>query len=437
MAKPIVAVVGRPNVGKSTLFNRIVGYRAAIVDDYAGVTRDRLYHEVQWLNHDFILIDTGGIQWQEDDLYTQVRKQAEVAVEEADVVLFVTDGHDGVMAADEEVAQILRRTRKPVVLAVNKTDDFTQNDSYQFYNLGLGTPVPVSAIHGLNVGDLLDELVAHFPKGEPMEDEDVIKVAVIGKPNVGKSSLVNRLTGQERVIVSEIAGTTRDAIDTPVVHGDQKYLLIDTAGIRRKARIDDALEKYSVIRALKAVDRADVVLMLLDGAEGVSEQDKKIAGYAHEQGKAAILIVNKWDLVTKETNTMKEMTEEIRDELGFLRYAPVLFISALTGQRTHKIFEMVDFVYSESVKRISTSVINQLIREIVTLNPPPTDKGRALKIMYGTQVRVKPPSFVLFVNDTELMHFSYKRHIENAFRDAIGFEGTPIRLFVRNKKGEN
>ncbi len=437
MRKPIVAVVGRPNVGKSTLFNRIIGSRVAIVEDFPGVTRDRLYYEVEWLNHPFILIDTGGIQWEEDDIYSQVKKQAELAVEEADVILFVTDAKDGVLPADEEVANILRRTGKPVVLAVNKTDNFSQDSSYEFYGLGLGTPVPVSAIHGMNVGDLLDEVIAHFPKEEAeYEEEGLIRIAVIGKPNVGKSSIVNRLTGEERVIVSDIAGTTRDAIDTRMEHEGKPYLLIDTAGIRRKARIDDVLERYSVIRAFRAVDRADVVLMVLSATEGVSEQDKRIAGYAHEQGKAAILVVNKWDLVEKETNTMKEYTETIREELGFLRYAPVLFISALTGQRTTRIFEMVDMVYGETTKRISTSVINQLLREIVMLNPPPGDKGKTLKISYGTQARIKPPTFVLFVNDPELMHFSYQRHIENRFREDIGFEGTPIRILVRKKTGD-
>ncbi len=437
MRKPIVAVVGRPNVGKSTIFNRIVGSRVAIVEDFPGVTRDRLYHEVEWLNHHFILIDTGGIQWETDDIYTQVKKQAEIAVEEADVILFVVDTQAGVTTADNDVAAILRRTGKPVILAANKTDVFCMDEVYEFYNLGLGTPIPISAVHGTNMGDLLDAIIGQFSEDfDTTEEEGVIKIAVIGKPNVGKSSLVNKLVGEERVIVSDIAGTTRDAIDTSLIIDDQKYLLIDTAGIRRRSRIDDVLEKYSVIRSFKAVDRADVVLLMIDSCEGISEQDKRIAGYAHEQGKAAIILVNKWDLFSKETNTMKEYTETLREELGFLRYAPVLFISALSGQRVHKIIEMVDFVYAQTTKRISTSIINQLLREIMMLNPPPTDKGKKLKISYGTQARIKPPTFILFVNDTELMHFSYRRHIENKFREAIGFEGTPVRIIVRGKKGD-
>ena len=437
MRKPIVAVVGRPNVGKSTVFNRIVGSRVAIVEDYPGVTRDRLYHEVEWLNQHFILIDTGGIQWETDDIYSQVKKQAEIAVEEADVILFVVDTQSGITNADSEVAAILRRTGKPVVVAANKTDNFCMDDVYEFYSLGLGSPIPISAIHGTNMGDLLDEITSCFPPElDTEEDTDSIKIAFIGKPNVGKSSLINRLLGEERVIVSDIAGTTRDAIDTPLTLDGHKYLLIDTAGIRRRARIDDVLEKYSVIRSFRAVDRADVVLMMIDAKQGISEQDKRIAGYAHEQGKAAVILVNKWDLIDKETNTMKEYTETLREELGFLRYAPVIFISALTGQRVHKILDEVRHVYEETTKRIGTSVINQLLREIVMLNPPPSDKGKTLKIAYGTQARIKPPTFVLFVNDIELMHFSYRRHIENKFREAIGFEGTPVRIIVRSKKGE-
>lgn len=435
MRKAVVAVVGRPNVGKSTLFNRIIGRRVSIVDDFSGVTRDRLYHPVEWLDHSFILIDTGGIQWEKDSIYSQVKKQAEVAVLEADVILMVVDGQTGLMAADEEVAAILRKTGKPVVLAVNKVDRYSMEGVYEFYNLGLGDPIPISATHGTNMGDLLDELVGLFPKDlDQADDEEEIAIAVIGKPNVGKSSLVNQMLGKNRVIVSDQAGTTRDAIDSHLGVEGKKYLLIDTAGIRRKSRIDDDLERYSVIRAFRAVDRAQVVLMMIDAVEGVSEQDKRIAGYAHEEGKAAIIVVNKWDLVDKETNTMKKMTDDIQEDLGFLRYAPVLFISALSGQRVHKIIDAVDLVYAESIKRISTSVINQLLREIIMLTPPPSDKGRSLKVSYATQVRVQPPTFVLFVNDIELMHFSYKRHIENKFRQAIGFVGTPIRILVRGKK---
>lgn len=431
----MVAVVGRPNVGKSALFNRICGERIAIVEDQPGVTRDRLYRDAEWLGRPFGLVDTGGFQWEEGDLHQQVRWQAEIAVREADVILFVVDARSGPTVADEDVAFVLRRTGKPVILAVNKVDSYSPEAAAEFYSLGLGTPIPVSAIHGTNVGDLLDAVVERFgPPGDPPEEDDRIRVAVIGRPNVGKSSLVNRLLGEDRMIVSDAAGTTRDSIDSEWVVGESRYLLIDTAGIRRKARIDTLLERVTVLRAFRAVDRSDVVLMMIDATGGVREQDKRIAGYAHEQGKAAILLVNKWDLVEKDTHRMKQEEELIREELGFMRYAPILFVSAGTGQRVHRIPGMVDAVYAQAVRQVPTSVLNQVLRETVMVTPPPSDKGRKLKILYVTQVRNRPPTFVFFVNDPELMHFSYRRHLENRFREALGFEGTPIRLLVRGKR---
>jgi GTP-binding protein len=434
LSKPLVAIVGRPNVGKSTLFNRISGGRTAIVEDQPGVTRDRLYKETEWLNEKFILIDTGGIKWDKDKISSQVKKQAELAIEEAHIIIFVTDGRTGIVADDEEIASLLRKSSKPVILAVNKVENFTEQDIFEFYNLGLGDPIPISASHGLNIGDLLDKLTELFPKYELEEDlEDVIKIAVVGRPNVGKSSLVNFLLGEKRVIVSDIPGTTRDAVDSTFTFNKQKYLLIDTAGMRRRKKIEDPVERYSVLRSLQAVERADVVLLLIEATSGVTEQDTKIAGYAHEEGKSIVIVVNKWDLVEKDGKTMSRFDKEIRNALSFMNYAPIIYTSALTGQRVMQILELVNFVVEQGSRRIATNVLNRLIDEITALNPPPADKGRQLKVLYSTQVGINPPTFVLFVNDTELMHFSYKRHIENQFRKAFGFEGNPLRLIVRQR----
>lgn len=434
MSKPIVAIVGRPNVGKSTLFNRIAGGRIAIVEDQPGVTRDRLYREAEWLNVKFTLVDTGGIKWDNDKISTQVKKQAELAIEEAQVIIFLTDARTGVLADDEEVANLLRKSGKPVILAVNKVENFAEQTVYEFYNLGLGTPVPISASHGLNIGDLLDKLIELFPHEEIADDfDDMTKIAVVGRPNVGKSSLVNYLLGEKRVIVSDIPGTTRDAIDSVFTLNEQKYLLIDTAGMRRRKKIDDPVERYSVIRSLQAIERADVVLLLIDATSGVTEQDTKIAGYAHEEGKSVIIVVNKWDLVEKDGKTMNKFDKAIRNDLSFMQYAPIIYTSALTGQRVIKILELVDFVVEQANRRIPTNILNRLMEEITAINPPPTDKGKRLKILYTTQVGVKPPTFVLFVNDAELMHFSYKRHIENQFRKTFGFEGNPLRFIVRQR----
>lgn len=437
MAKPVVAIVGRPNVGKSTLFNRLTGRRKAIVEDVPGVTRDRLYEEAEWQNKKFTVIDTGGIQWENDPISLQVKKQAELAIEQADVIVFVVDARAGLLADDEEVAAILRKAGKPVIVAVNKVENFADQPVYEFYKLGLGEPVPISAAHGMNTGDLLDKIVQSFP-AHPEDDypADVIKIAVIGRPNVGKSSLVNNFLGEKRVIVSDVPGTTRDAIDSLFSYEGRNYLIIDTAGMRKKGKINDPIERYSVLRSLKAVDRADVVLMLIDATEGVTEQDKKIAGYAHEQGKASVIVVNKWDAVQKNDKTMNQFDENIREQFGFMQYAPTMYISALTGQRVWKLLDMIDFVAEQANRRIPTNVLNQLISEIVALNPPPTDKGKALKIFYATQAGVKPPTFVLFVNEPELLHFSYRRHIENQLRQAFGFEGNPLRIVVRRRTGE-
>ncbi|MGF7185026.1 GTP-binding protein [Desulfitispora alkaliphila] len=437
MAKPIIAIVGRPNVGKSTLFNRITGGRVAIVDDKPGITRDRLYRNATWLDRSFTVVDTGGIEYKSDNAFMgNVKKQAGLAIEEAEVIIFVVDGQTGKTSEDEEVAAMLRRSRKPVILAVNKIEDKKHEELlYDFYQLALGEPVAISATHGLNIGDLLDQAIAHMPSEQEEDiDPDTIKIAVIGKPNVGKSSLVNRLLGEERVIVSNIPGTTRDAIDTEFEVDGQKYLLIDTAGMRRKAKIDDVTERYSVIRSIKAIDRSDVVLMVIDASEGVTEQDKKVAGYAHEAGRAAVIIVNKWDLIEKEGNTMNRFDEHIREELGFMKYAPILYISALTGQRVTKISELVNFVAEQHSYRVNTSVLNNLIRDITHITPPPTDKGRRLKILFCTQASTNPPKFIIFVNDPELMHFSYQRYIENNIREHFGFQGTPIRFAIRKRK---
>ena len=437
--KPIVAIVGRPNVGKSTLFNQIGKKRVSIVDDFPGVTRDRIYMDAEWLNHTFTMVDTGGIEIESTDkLLNSMREQAKIAIAEADVILFVVDGRAGVTSADEEIAHILRTTKKPVILAVNKTDSPEREAfSYEFYNLGLGEPIPISASNSLNLGDLLDAVVAAFPKHAGEESEsDEIHVAVIGRPNVGKSSLVNALLGEERVIVSNIPGTTRDAIDTHIVVDGTKYTLIDTAGMRRKGKIDVPVERYSVMRSLRAVERADVVLMVFNAEEGIPEQDKKIAGYAHESGKGVIMIVNKWDLIVKDSKSTLRFTEDLRDELGFLQYAPVLYTSALTKQRVGKIIELVKYVADLQSMRIQTSVLNELLRDAVAINPPPTHKGLRLKLLFMTQAGIKPPTFIVFVNNPELMHFSYLRFLENKLRETFGFEGTPLKLIVRGRKDE-
>ena len=439
MSKPIVAIVGKPNVGKSTLFNRIIGGRTAIVEDTPGVTRDRIYRDSSWLDRKFTLIDTGGIDQinASDNITLQVKKQAELAILEADVIIFVIDGRAGITAEDQDISDLLRRTSKPVLLAINKIEDFSKMDElYEYYSLGLGEYVPISAEHGLNIGDLLDKLIEHFDSPEEdLDDPDTIKIAVVGRPNVGKSSLVNVLLGEERVIVSNIPGTTRDAIDSPFERDGQKYILIDTAGMRRRGNIDISTERYSVIRALRAVDRCDVALLVLDGKEGVTEQDKKVAGYIHESGKGCVIVVNKWDLVEKDDKTLHRYEKNLRIELGFMQYAPTAFVSALTKQRVQKIVELVKFVAEQQSHRINTSVLNEVISDAVSAVPPPTDKGRKLKILYSTQAGIKPPHFVLFVNDPELMHFSYQRHIENIVRKNFGFEGTPIRFTIKRREG--
>ncbi|HHY90049.1 MAG TPA: ribosome biogenesis GTPase Der, partial [Clostridiales bacterium] len=409
MAKPIVAVIGRPNVGKSTFFNKIAGKRIAIVEDQPGITRDRIYAEVEWLDTPFILIDTGGIEPESDDIiFSQMRRQAEIAMETADVILFMVDGKEGLLPADEEVAKLLRKTGKPVLLVVNKVDTNRLPDEfYDFYQLGFGDPIPISSANALGLGDLLDKVVAHFPaKNVESDEEDAIKVAVIGKPNVGKSSIINAILNEERVIVSDIAGTTRDAIDTPFTDGEDKYIFIDTAGIRRKSKIQENVERYSVIRALTAIERANVCLMVIDATIGVTEQDKKIAGYAHEQGKACLIVVNKWDLIEKDTNTMNVFRKDIQTELAFMTYAPILFVTAKTIQRIHRILEIIKFISNQHSMRIPTGRLNDLISEAILLNQPPSDKGRRLKIFYATQIGVRPPKFVIFVNDKELTHFS-------------------------------
>jgi GTPase len=439
VTKPVVAIVGRPNVGKSTLFNRIVGGRVAIVESQPGVTRDRLYLDAEWAGRSFVLVDTGGLDFQESgEIIEGVHRQVEQAINEADAVVFVVDARAGLNPDDEEVASIIRRSGKPVILAANKVEDFDfKADMYDFYRLGLGDPIPVSAAQGLNTGDLLDKVVELLP-AVPEEEysPDVIKIAVIGRPNVGKSSLVNAILGEERVIVSDIPGTTRDAIDTLFVLGGKHYVIIDTAGLRRRSRIEEPTEKYSVIRTLRAVDRCDVVLVMLDASSGVTEQDKRIAGYAHDAGKASVLVVNKWDLVEKDEKTINRHTEKIRQELVFMKYAPLIFISATTGKRVAKVLELVDFVAEQHATRITTPDLNNLIREATMQNPPPTDKTRRLKILYITQAGVRPPKFVIFVNDPELMHFSYLRYLENQIRSAYGFEGTPIRFSLRKRTSE-
>lgn len=439
MSKPIVAIVGRPNVGKSTLFNIFANSRISIVEDTPGVTRDRLYAEGDWLDNQFMMVDTGGIEIMNSDaIAVSIRQQAEIAIKEADVILFVCDARSGIVQEDADVAKILRKSGKPIVLAVNKADSPKQElNVYEFYSLGLGEPFPISAANHLGIGDLLDAVVAKFPENKAGmfdNDEDQIKVALIGRPNVGKSSIFNSLVGQKRSIVSDVAGTTRDAIDTPVVRNGQKYLFIDTAGMRRKGKIDEPIEKYSIIRSLRAVDRSDVVLMVIDAVDGVTEQDKKIAGYAHEAGKGIVIVVNKWDAYEKDENSTLRYTENLRKELIFMQYAPVVYVSALTKQRIHRLPEVINYVAEQNAMRVATSVLNQVIADAVAVNPPPTDKGQRLKILYATQVKIKPPTFVIFVNEPEIMHFSYQRYLENKLREAFGFEGTPMVMIIRGKK---
>ncbi|WP_283749147.1 ribosome biogenesis GTPase Der [Bacillus cereus] len=433
MPKPVIAIVGRPNVGKSTIFNRIVGERVSIVEDIPGITRDRIYSAGEWLNHEFNIIDTGGIDIGDEPFLTQIRQQAEVAIDEADVIIFMTNGRDGVTAADEEVAKILYRSKKPIVLAVNKVDNpEMRSDIYDFYSLGFGEPFPISGTHGLGLGDLLDEAANHFPKiEEEAYDDETIRFSLIGRPNVGKSSLVNALLGQERVIVSNIAGTTRDAVDTPYSKDDQDYVIIDTAGMRKKGKVYESTEKYSVLRALRAIERSDVVLVVLDGEEGIIEQDKKIAGYAHDSGRAVIIVVNKWDAVKKDEKTMKAFEENIRAHFQFLDYAPIVFLSAKTKKRTQTLLSVINEVNESHSIRVQTNVLNDVIMDAVAMNPTPTHNGSRLKIFYATQVAVKPPTFVVFVNDTELMHFSYERFLKNRLREAFGFVGTPIHIIAR------
>lgn len=433
MTKPVIAIVGRPNVGKSTIFNRIAGERISIVEDVAGVTRDRIYSSAEWLTHDFNIIDTGGIQLGDEPFLEEIRQQAEVAIDEADVIIFMTNGREGVTLEDEQVAKILYKSKKPVVLAVNKIDNPDMRDMiWDFYSLGFGDPYPISGSHGLGLGDLLDECAKHFPEQDDTDyDEGVIKFSLIGRPNVGKSSLVNAILGDQRVIVSDVAGTTRDAVDTPYVYNDQEYVIIDTAGMRKKGKVYETTEKYSVLRAMRAIERSDVVLVVLNGEEGIQEQDKKIAGYAHEAGKAIIIVMNKWDAVVKDEKTMNAKIEEIRDQFQYLDYAPIVFTSAKTGKRVHDLLPVINRVQANHTMRVQSSILNEVIMDAIARNPAPTDKGRRLRIYYGTQVAIQPPTFVVFVNDAELMHFTYERFLENRIRDTFDFEGTPIRIITR------
>ncbi|MCD8375543.1 MAG: ribosome biogenesis GTPase Der [Oscillospiraceae bacterium] len=440
MSKPLVAIVGRPNVGKSMLFNRLVGRRLSIVEDTPGVTRDRLYAEAEWRGRTFDLVDTGGIEpGSENEILKFMRQQAEIAIASAHVIVLVCDIRTGVTAADQEVASMLLRSGKPVVLAVNKADRVGAEDPalYEFYNLGLGDPISLSALHGHGTGDLLDRCVEHFPApSEGEEREDVVKVAVIGKPNVGKSSLVNRILGEERVIVSDVAGTTRDAVDSYFENQKGKYLLIDTAGMRKKSRVEDRVEKFSVLRATMAVERSDVCLILIDANEGVTEQDTKVAGLAHEAGKACIIVVNKWDAVEKDDKTMDKMRRDVRRDLSYMSYAPILFISALTGQRVERLFDLINYVNGQASLRVTTGMLNSVLADATARVQPPTDRGRRLKIYYMTQVGIKPPHFVVFCNDARLFHFSYQRYLENQIRGTFGLEGTPLRLTIRQKSDE-
>ena len=438
MSKPIVAIVGRPNVGKSTLFNALAGQKISIVKDTPGVTRDRIYADIDWLNYNFTLIDTGGIEPDSSDIIlAQMREQAQIAIDTADVIIFMTDVKQGLIDADAKVADMLRRSQKPVVLVVNKVDNFNKMmaDVYEFYNLGIGDPVPISASQRSGIGDMLDKVVEHFKSLDLEEDEDDRpKVAIVGKPNVGKSSIINKLTGESRVIVSNIAGTTRDAIDTDVKWNGKEYVFIDTAGIRRKSKVKEDIERYSVIRTVTAVERADVVVIVIDATEGVTEQDAKIAGIAHENGKGIIIAVNKWDAIEKNDKTVYEYTNKVRQILSFMQYAEIMFISAKTGQRLPKLFDMIDMVIENHTMRIETGVVNEIMAEAVAMQQPPSDKGKRLRLYYITQVSVKPPTFVIFVNDKELMHFSYTRYIENRIREAFGFRGTPLRFIIRERK---
>ncbi|MBU9736944.1 ribosome biogenesis GTPase Der [Diplocloster agilis] len=438
MSKPVVAIVGRPNVGKSTLFNVLAGDNIAIVKDTPGVTRDRIYADVNWLDYHFTLIDTGGIEPESKDIIlSQMREQAQIAIDTADVIIFLTDVRQGLVDADAKVADMLRRSHKPVVLAVNKVDNFDKflPDVYEFYNLGIGEPMPVSGASRLGIGDMLDAVVEHFtPEQLEQEEDERPRIAIVGKPNVGKSSLINKLLGEKRLLVSDIAGTTRDAVDTEVTWEGKPYVFIDTAGLRRKNKIKEELERYSIIRAVTAVERADVVILVIDATEGVTEQDAKIAGIAHERGKGIIIAVNKWDAVEKTDKTIYEYTNRIREVLAFMSYAEILFISAQTGQRLPKLFEMIDVVIENHSLRVSTGVLNEIMTEAVALQQPPSDKGKRLKLYYMTQVSVKPPTFVIFVNDKELMHFSYQRYLENKIREAFGFRGTSLKFFIRERK---
>ena len=438
MSKPIVAIVGRPNVGKSTLFNALAGERISIVKDTPGVTRDRIYAEVTWLDKTFTMIDTGGIEPESKDvILSQMREQAQIAIDTADVIVFMTDVKQGLVDADAKVADMLRRSNKPVVLVVNKVDSFQKfmMDTYEFYNLGIGEPVPISAASMLGLGDMLEKVVAHFDEHAGEEEEsDIPKIAVVGKPNVGKSSLINKILGEDRVIVSNIAGTTRDAIDTLVEYNGKEYTCIDTAGLRRKNKIKEELERYSIIRTVTAVERADVVVMMIDATEGVTEQDAKIAGIAHDRGKGVVIAVNKWDAIEKNDKTIYKFTNKVRETLSYMPYAEIMFISAQTGQRIPKLFETIDMVLENQTLRIQTGVLNEIVTEAIAMQQPPSDKGKRLKIFYTTQVAVKPPTFVIFVNDKELMHFSYTRYLENKIREAFGFKGTSLKFIIRERK---
>jgi len=440
MSHKVVAIVGRPNVGKSTLFNTLAGEKIAIVKDTPGVTRDRIYADTDWLNYHFTIIDTGGIDNEADDIIMRsMRDQAEIAIETADVIIFVTDVQTGVTAMDMQVSDMLRRSKKPVVLCVNKVDSYEKYEPYiyEFYNLGIGDPYPVSSTGKQGLGDMLDKVVSYFDSSDEEEvEESIPKIAVIGKPNTGKSSLINKLCGSDRLIVSDIAGTTRDAIDTRIKRNGEEYIFIDTAGLRRKSKIKDDIERYSIIRTVSAVERCDIAILVIDAEEGITEQDTKIAGIAHERGKGMIILVNKWDLIEKNDKTMNAFSREIRDKLSYMPYAELLFVSALTGQRLNKIYELIDLVMMNACLRVQTGVLNEIMNEAVADNEPPTDKGRRLKIFYSTQVSVKPPTFVLFVNDRQLAHFSYVRYIENRLRETFGFRGTPIRILIRERKAD-
>lgn len=440
MSKPIVAIVGRPNVGKSTLFNALAGERISIVKDTPGVTRDRIYADVSWLNYNFTLIDTGGIEPDSKDIIlSQMRQQAQIAIDTADVIIFMTDVKQGLVDADGKVCDMLRRSAKPVVLVVNKVDHFDAQmaDVYEFYNLGIGDPFAISSTGKLGFGEMLDEVVAHFPEGsEDAEDDEISRIAIVGKPNVGKSSLVNKLLGEERVIVSDIAGTTRDSVDSRVKYHGREYILVDTAGLRRKSKIKEELERFMIIRAVAAVEKADVVLILIDATTGVTEQDAKIAGIAHERGKGILICVNKWDAIEKNNKTVKEFEDKIRQTLSFMPYADIMFISALTGQRTGQLYDRIDAIIANNSMRVATGVLNEIITEAIALQQPPSDKGKRLKIFYVTQVSIKPPTFVIFVNDKKLAHFSYVRYLENRIREAFGFKGTSLKFIVRERKGQ-